>query len=537
MKNQIVIDINREIAEVYQPYFLAEWQKVLYIFKHGRGTTTSSFLAADNIFRLLNTPHVDTMGILFNEDEIEAKIYQDYMQAFERFKIPKILYEGVCPKKGDKYILIRNKWGVNKIWFEHAKKKSEGFKGWNPSPGNKWLSLRLYELTSFEGWNGWEIENLISTFARNAYGGIDIDKCEQYCLDNNIKFIKDDKWIQEQDWYVADWKKFLKKGFVVQAEYNTPQPGSKGVWVEEWEKSVINDPDTEFVFNNYLYLTPSERLRFLGAQNLNKIENLKLISLPQYENIYLGKPGSNSMITFPNLSEKNFGFFKDIRPDLITIGVDVGRVDATVFTASLFQTAPNKDLKIQLGEEYWYHSNGRQEFWINDEKQPFEVYDIVRYVKSLIDFIKKVHAKYPLSIIHLQMDEAGIGASYYEYLWNILGEEKIIQNSVLPNWPMWLKIHAKWTKELPEKRIDTLNLSFGAPEVCKIKCKKLFNAYKNQVYDERRYKENKEKVRLDDPRILIYDMDSQDANEYSILSPLHILIKDRLLKNLGKKLY
>jgi hypothetical protein len=72
--------------------------------------------------------------------------------------------------------------------------------------------------------------------------------------------------------------------------------------------------------------------------------------------------------------------------------------------------------------------------------------------------------------------------------------------------------------------------------VLKIKTRKLFDAYKNQVYDERRYKENKERVRLDDPRKLIYDMDSQDSNEYSFLSSFYVLIKERLLKNLGKKI-
>ena len=532
-KNEWIINLEREIAHFYHKYFTLIPEKRHYIFKHGRAVTTSSFLAALDIFRMFRLPHRDTMCIMYDETGIKSKILHDYEWVFEHYKIPKVLYEVVKPDKGEKYILIKNKWGVNKIWFRHGKDKSESFKGLRPSPGNKWGCLRMYELTYFYGWNSHEITNLIATFIRESWGGINIKKCREYCEKNNIMFIEDEQWIKEQPWYLSNYSDFMEKGFCVQYEYNTPIPGmTSGVWVESWEKQMIKRKDTEFVFQNYLDLTISEQLRFLGSEILEEIKNLKEISPSEYDNIYLGLPGYNGLTTFPNLSEENFGEFnsKDFNPDCIGVGVDCGLLDATVFSATAFQIQENKDLKILFGDEYWFHSNYRKEHFINDERKPWSYKSIDDYLMELMNFLKKVHEKHPLLTIYLLLDEQNIGEAYIVKIWSYLDQ---LPPFVRP----YIQLISKWKKEPIADRITTFNRAFGCKDVCKIRVRKLFDAYKNQIYNEKIKEDTGERVRVDDRRILTLDMDSQDATEYSLRPDFYEIIRKRIKKNLGKKLY
>lgn len=524
------VNLLEESAHYYHKYWTVDPEKTHYIFKKGRGVGASTFLAMLSIIRALRHPHYDQMCISFDEKKIRTKIFADYLFALEILHIPKILYEAKCSDVGEKYIIIHTKWGDNKIFFENGKGKSESFKGKKPTPGNRWGMIRFYELTYFYGWDSSELSNTIATFVRDAYSSIDMNKVKEYCVQHNIEFKDeyDEKWVKQQAWYLDNYEKFLNKGFAVYYEYNTPTPGLiSGAWVMEWERTVKDKPNYEFIFNNYLDMTPQEQLKFLKEEALIEINNLKDINPSEYENIYLGKEGYNGLITYLNLTEDNFGEWDNFEPDVITIGFDEGRVDATVGVCTAWQgiMSPfsiSKDLKVQVGVCYYYHNNARKEHHIDNKKMEFVKKDFDDYVSDMIDFIHRVHKKYPRARIRIQLDEAGIGQAFYDRLWKGCPTQ-------------WAVLIGNWQKAPQEDNIDIINRLCGA-KCIKFSQRKIFMAFKNELYDERRYKENHERVRVDNPAILSMDMDTINAVEYSITDEIRAVVNKRLLHNKGKKI-
>ena len=519
------INLLEETAHYYHKYLTTDPEKTHYIFKKGRGVGASTFLAILSILRALRHPHYDQMCISFDEKKIKTKIFADYMFALDILHIPKQLYTAKCSEVGEKYIIIHTKWGDNKIFFENGKGKSESFKGKKPSPGNKWGMIRFYELTYFYGWDSIELSNTIATFVRDAYSSIDLDKVEQYCKEHNHIFMRDEKWVKDQQWYIENYDKFLTKGFAIYYEYNTPTPSlTSGLWVIDWERTVKDKPNYEFIFNNYLDMTPQEQLKFLKEEALIEIQNLKDINPSEYENIYLGMEGYTGLITYLNLTEDNFGRFEDFHPDVITVGFDEGRVDATVMVCTAWQgiLTMGRDLKAEVGVHYYYHCNGKKLYFIDDEQKEFNKKEFDEYVNDMVDFLNKVHQTYPRARIMIQMDEAGIGQAFYDRLWRSVPQQ-------------WACLIGNWQKAEQTDNIDLINRMCGA-KCIKFVRRKIWTAFRNQVYDERKYRENKERVRVDNPAIKSLDMDTINAVEYSITDVIRKVVNQRLFFNKGKKI-
>ncbi|MCF0227886.1 MAG: hypothetical protein HUJ52_03640 [Malacoplasma sp.] len=243
-----------------------------------------------------------------------------------------------------------------------------------------------------------------------------------------------------------------------------------------------------------------------------------------YNHVYLGREPYDGDLVFPTISkDKHFGQHKDFDPDVITVGVDVGLGDATVFCMNGFQMN-RSDLKVGLGiHNWWWKPNANNGFGadIRDGKQfkffPLTLYDLYN---RLMDFLNMVHNEYPHLPIFLQIDYAGYGQALYD--------ELLVRHPK----PSWVITSRCWMKEPLVDRIKLIQDLLTLPDALKIYDINTFNAYANQIWDTKIYKDGAR--RLDDPTNEGLDMDRQDACEYGIPHQLYLLIKKRLSINRGK---
>lgn len=521
--NRVIL--SEEIASYYQHLFTYIPKARHLILHSGRGTTKSTFFSMYDLWRLLQTPHADGFVIAYEYQSILDKVFQDYVFAAFLLKIPRQHIEFHATKNGEAWIKIRNKWGVNKIWFEHGKMGSESFKGRRPTEHNKWLFVRFYELTNFIGWNPRELENTIATFIRASYSRTLWDKIELYCNSHGYAFVKNEKWLLDQPWFYQDnnWDNFKSHEFCVEYEFNTPAgTESSGGWVLDWLDVKRKQSNVWYQFNNYLDMSTKEKYKFLGQDALDEIEGLKLSDPITYNHVYLGKMPWDGDICYPNLNYNiHFGEHENFNPDTLVIGVDVGRSDATVITLSGFEWK-GKDLRIQQGIHCWSHCNRRSEYIKDGVKLPYRSFDINDYATMILQFCDMVHEEYPSYRIYFQMDrKTSGGKDFYDACFRYKDPDYLIINR------LWK------TPDVP-KRIDGIWTALTIPGILKIKDPLIYQAYKNQVWDKKRSKETGERIRLDDPSKLSMRMDHIDANEYSWLPEFWDMFTNRIRKSKGK---
>lgn len=518
-----VIKLKNEIASYYQHLFTLKPKATHIILHSGRGVTKSTFFSLWDLWRLLQLPNVDMMVLGYEFSSMKKKVFADYkFAAKEILHIPDAQIEFHETEIGELWIKVKNRYGTNRIWFEHVKGGPESLKGLRPTPGNKWLCVRFYELTNFLQWNSENIENTISTFIRNCHGIIKWDEVEAYCAHNGITCQRDnDTWLEDQEWYYENWEKFMDSMFCITYEFNTPSAGiTNGAWVLDWLEIKKNEADVYYQFNTYLDMNSKERLKFLRPQALKQIENVKNNDPITYNHVYLGKMPYDGDLTFPLLNKsQHFGKFENFDPDVLCIGIDVGRSDATVCTLNGFSFR-EKDLQVALGMHCWYHCNRKAEFIKDGVRMRYEAHDLYQTANMILEFCEMVHREYPTQYIYFQMDYANEGKAFYDVCFPY------------NNTPPWLNVNKSWVKILPEKRIDLINSLSTLPECLKFYDEGTYEAYKHQVWGK--MGPNGERKRLDDPTKPLIDMDRQDACEYAILKDLYNVINNRIKYNNGK---
>lgn len=462
------------------------------------------------------------MVIAYEYESIVNRVFRDYKFAAKILRIPRQHIEFYSSKNGETWIKVKNKWGVNKIWFEHGKAGSEGFKGFRPSTGNKWLYVRFYELTNFINWNSRELSNTIATFIRDAYSNVIWWKVEKYCREHGIYFKKEMDWLLDQDWYLEKWQDFSTHEFCVEYEFNTPgTTKSQGGWVMDWLANKRKANNVYYQFNNYMDMTPKEKYKFLKGETLVEIENMKLNDPINYNHLYLGKMPYDGDVCFPNMDYRvHFGKHENFVPDILIIGVDVGRNDPTVCTLNGFEYR-GKDLRMQLGIHRWSHCNRKMEYIKDGVKLPYKSWDINEYATMILQFCDMVHEEYPHTMIYFQMDREGAGKDFYDACFRYKD-------------PTFLIINRLWKKQSNARRVDAMWTAFSIPGIVKISDPVLYSAYKNQVWDTRKDREDGEHKRLDDPSKPSLDMDSQDSCEYGFLYEFFDMFTQRIRKNKGK---
>ena len=522
------VNLKDEIAHFYQHLVTKDLiPKAQHIILHsGRGTTKSTFFSMYDLIRLMYFPHADIMVVGYEYEKMLQTVYGDYKFAAEVLQIPKQHIEFYSTKNGETYIKVKNKWGgVNKIWFEHGKRNSEGFKGLRPEKGNKWLAVRFYELTNFINWNPTELENICATFNRNSYKTILWDKVEDYCKNNGIEFKKSANWLYKQSWYQKDSmdkKSFETHEFCFEYEFNTPSSTqSGGGWVLDWLSSARKKSNVHYQFNNYLDYYEWEKFKFLGSDTLVEIENLKLTRPHDYNHIWLGEAAYDSDRVYPMLDRKiHFGKHENFKPDILVIGVDVGKSDPTVLTLNGFEYK-QKDLRIQLGMHRWSHSNRKKQYIKDGIPHPYKSWDINQYANMILEFCEMVHFEYPWARIYFQMDREGCGSDFYESAFRYKN-------------PLYLDINRMWKKCRPGQRTNGFQTALSIPGIVKISDPVLFSAFETMIYDPKKRDEEGERKRLDDPSNPLTDMDSLDSCEYGVLPWFWDIIIERVLKSKGK---
>lgn len=518
-----VINLKNEIVSYYQHLFTLKPKATHIVLHSGRGVTKSTFFSIWDIWRLLQVPNCDMIVLGYEFSSMKKKVFADYkFAAKEILHIPDAQIEFHESEVGELWIKIKNRYGTNKIWFEHVKGGPESLKGLRPTPGNKWLTVRFYELTNFLGWNSEHIENTISTFIRNCQGNIMWDKVEAYCLDHGYPYFDhDQQWIEQQDWYFEKWEEFMQSLFCVTYEFNTPSAGvNSGSWVLDWLEIKKSERDCYYQFNTYLDMTEREKFKFLRPQAIKQIENVKNNDPITYNHVYLGKMPYDGDLTFPLLNKpQHFGRFENFEPDVLCIGIDVGRSDATVCVLNGFEFR-QRDLKVAFGMHCWYHCNRKAEFIKDGVRYKYEAHDLYQTANMILEFCEMVHREYPTSYIYFQMDYANEGKAFYDVCFPY------------NNTPVWLNVNKSWVKVLPEKRIDLVNQLTTVPQCFKIYDEGIYEAYKHQVWGK--MTNSGERKRLDDPTKPLLDMDRQDACEYGIVRELYGVISDRI-KNSGGK--
>lgn len=518
---QKIVSLEKEIVSYYQHLFTLIPIEQHIITHSGRACTKSTFWAMWHLWRMLYYPHAEQMILAYEYSSIKNKVFLDYKAAAAFLQIPEEHLEFHSTDNGNTWIKIKNKYGTNTIHFEHAKCGAEGLKGNRPEPGYRWLNVHYYELTNFINWNGLEITNNNATFIREAYGQIIWDEVKKYCIENKIPVPTTEAEVREQAWFFKNWEKMLSSEFCVTYEFNTPSPGiSGGEWVMDWLDNQRKSPSTYYQFNDYEDMTEFEQFKFLGPQMLKEIENVKNTDPITYNHVYKGKAAYDGDLVYPQLNKSiHYGVHENFEPDLLIIGVDVGRSDATVCTLNGFEYE-GKDLRVQLGMKRWSHSNRRAEFYKDGIRNKYKAYELFEYADMITSFIEEVHKEYPYAYIYFQMDYAGEGKAFYDAIFKF-------------NKPLYLHINKSWEKALPSLRIDTICTMLTIPGVVKISDPILFSAFRNQVYSKRAADDG-ERKRLDDPTKQTLDMDSLDSCEYGFLKPMFNEIKTRIRVYGGK---
>jgi len=528
MEKEIIVNLKDNIVNFYQHLFTLTPKYREVILHSGRACTKSTFFCILTLCRLMVIPHADVMVLGYEFSSMRKKVFSDFKKAaFEILHLNLNELEFHETATGELWIIVKmidpttGKLVKNKIWFEHVKQGAEGLKGTRPSAGNSWIELRFYELTNFLDWNAEQIESTISTFIRNSYSKIEWNKVKEFCDINGLVYPgEDEEWLYKQTWYYKEWEKFTESKFVVTYEFNTPGSGDGGSWVMDWLVTKRKEDGVYYQFNTWKDMTEYEQFKFLGPITIKKIKSLAKNDPVTYLHEYEGKLPYDGDLVFPNINiNTHLGKFENFNPDLLVIGIDVGRSDATVCTLSGFEFR-EKDLRVAFGMHNWYHSNRKAEFTKDDIRQPFHTCELMQYANMIIEFCNMVHEEYPHKYIYLQMDYANEGKAFYDICFKY-GQK-----------PSWLNINRSWEKQLSENRIDLVNLLLLIPGVCKFYTRGTFDAYKHQIYGK--MGPNGERKRLDDPSRPLLDMDRQDANEYTLLKEVYPIFTHMIKENEGK---
>ena len=182
----------------------------------------------------------------------------------------------------------------------------------------------------------------------------------------------------------------------------------------------------------------------------------------------------------------------------LTVGVDYGEVDATVFTLTGFKKGMSGVDVIST----YYHKN-------SDESEK----DINEYVDDFFEWITKHYSKFRKRIT-IYVESASNGVTFYKVL-----KKRAMQLGI--RWLIFRLVNKSkrlhTSKSAIKERIDVYNVMLGADFIrIERQCKNLVLATKKSVWKD------DEEERLDDKTV---DIDSLDSFEYSFVNRIPDIIK------------
>ncbi len=437
------IRLSNIIARPHLKHFNSD--KLHQALHGGRAGYKSSRNALKIALRTLEDPNCEVIVVRQDYSDHKDTTFNDLKWAYDMLGVK--LKQGIhYPEGNDLWIRLPN--GV-RIHFKHMKDvdKLKGTRASNPK--NTIRIVWFYEITQMK--SAWHIENAISGFVRG---------------------------VRDWFWVLYEWN-------------DAPKPSH---WTYSWVKLMDKNPDAIVQKVNYNDTPLQQQLDFLGEIMLKQIDNLKEIDPEQYKNIYLGFPANLDGTVYKLFdADKIVGGLQYDYVDM-SIGVDFGSNDATVFTA-------RGTLKKYKGIEIpmtWYHKNGKSR----------HIMSINDYVDAFLMFAKEVYMKYeiPLSVY---IDPANL--SFKQLI-----EEKSMSNEYAYIMVERLKKtkRNKKSKDAVQERVDFTEIMLGASYV-KIdeSCEELIKAFYEAEY-------NKKGDRADDGTS---DIDSLDSFEYSWLMDMNFM--------------
>ena len=367
------------------------------------------------------------------------------------------------------------KWAFNKLGVPLEK-------GLNYPDGNDlWLKLPQGNYVHFKHMK--EMDKLKGTLPRRA--------------GNQIKII----WYFEvtnykSSWYIDEANATFMRGDkdYVWALYEYNDPPKLSHWVYKWVEKMKKAKSAYVNKVNYNDAPTWQQKMFLGQILLDEIERLKEVDYEQFKSTYLALPANLTGSVYKKFDRsKHVGRVErnPLQYQKLTVGVDYGETDATVFT--LFGLLRERK-GARVLKRYW-HKNG-----VSPEEK-----SILEYTDDFFDFMLEVYEEFG-KVVKVYVDSAS------KTFWNHIRREKVRRG--IANFIIETTRKEKRTRlgdNSIEERIAIVNIMFGADYLAiDESCEELIQALEECERD-------KNGDRRDDGTS---DIDSLDSMEYSFLEDI-----------------
>ena len=405
----------------------------------GRAGYKSSKNAIKIALLILQHPNIE--AIVFRQDYTDHRdsTFRDLIWAFEKLGVK--LKAGVHYPTGLTTVLYIKLPQGNFIHFKQMKVKDK-LKGYRPTKPSNYLNIAwFFEITEY--------------------------KDESY-----IASAKSSVMREAGEWFMSLY------------EWNDAPKLSN--WTYEFADKMRQREDAYVKKTNYNDAPLWQQEAFLGKPLLREIAMLEKVDPELYKSEYLGFPANLGGTVY-----KQFSLERNVKPATheyidITMGVDVGGADATVFTAKGFK--PNYTGMETFAS--YYHKNG----------VTGGIKNINDYVSDFLDFATQIYAKYKLPIT-VFIDSANLMFKQLLEEYSLLEQYKFIIIEPLPKMKR-LKGTNK-NKSILQGRVDMNEIMYGA-------------GY--HTFMEREY--NKKGEPADDGSS---DVDSIDSSDYGWLKEMDFI--------------
>lgn len=418
----------------------------------GRGGFKSSTHAIKIAYHMITDPSCEVVVIRQDKSDHRKTSFRDLILAIEERLGYKLVAGKNYPEGNTGSLWIKMPKG-NMIHFDQMKSVDK-LKGYRPSGQGKKIKIVWYfEITEFKD----------HTYIQQANSGFGRGGDKDYMI------------------YLY--------------EYNDPPKLSH--WVYDWVEMMRQRDDVFEHKVNYNDTTTQQQIDFLGEEFIQEAESLKKYDYEQFKNVYLGLPANLQGGVYRNFDREKVLAQPTYQYQDITIGVDFGASDATVFVA-------NGVLPDYQGFEvfkYYKHENGKGSTKnIND------------YMNDLLQFCAEIYTQHqqpvtvyidPANKVFIDLIKEATLNTHYSFIF----VDKIIKRS------------SEKQKTSIQERIDITELMMSSGFLT------IDPTFKELIkaFEEAEYNANHE--RADDGRS---DINSLDAFEYAWLKDKK-LIKELIL--------
>ena len=416
----------------------------------GRAGYKSSKNAIKIALLLLSNPNIE--AIVFRQDYTDHRdsTFRDLIWAFEELGIN--LKAGANYPTGTTSVLYIKLPQGNYIHFKQMKVKDK-LKGYRPTKPSNVINIAwFFEITEFK--DRTYIETAKSSVMREA----------------------------------GEW-------FISLFEWNDAPKLSH--WTYDFMYEMEKRDDSYVKKTNYCDTPEWQQVKFLGKPLLREIEMMKDVNPELYKSEYLGYPANLGGTVY-----KQFNRERNVKPATheyidITIGVDVGGNDATVYTAKGF----TKGYRAMETFASYYHKNG----------VTGGIKNINEYVQDLLDFCTQIHARYNKALT-VYIDSANLMFKQLVEEYSLTEQYKFILVEPLPKMKR-LKGTNK-NKSILQGRVDMNEIMFGSQyHTIDPSCTNSIKAFEEREY-------NKKGEPADDGSS---DVDSIDSSDYGWLKEMDFI--------------